>query len=114
MPYRLTSNHVQAVLTTLCGSYDIELADCKIRLLARALPGIAVCSILPDLGDGILRIVYDVAKPNAFQHTQQMVSDWWESFRQPVEFPDGSVEMLSLPSPIAGAGPVRVAVLEQD
>jgi len=111
MPYELTSKNVQAVLTTLCGSYDVDIEGCRIRLLTRWLPGDAVCSILPDLGDGILRIIYDTGKPNAFRHAQQMVREWWEGIREPVAFPDGSVEMLNLPSPIPGDGPVRIAVL---
>ena len=104
---------IQAVLTALCGSYDVELdaMEFKVRLLARMLPGGAVCSILPDLGDGVLRIVYDVSKPNAFMHTQAMIRQWWEHLRQPVAFPDGTVEMLSLPCPRAGDGPVRIRVL---
>lgn len=111
MPYQLTSQTVQAILTTLCGSYDVELEGCKVRLLARALDGDAVCSILPDIGDGVLRIVYDLAKPNAFKHTQQMVREWWATLKEPVAFPDGSVEMLNLPCPRPGEGPIRVAVL---
>jgi len=111
MPYALNSDDVQAVLTALCGSYDTQVGNCKIRLLARWLPAGAVCSILPDLGDGILRIVYDLSKPNAFRHAQAMVGEWWESLRQPVAFPDGTVEMLNLPSPRPDEGPVRISVL---
>ena len=112
MPFDLSAEDVQSLLTALCGSYDVNIGSGRVRLLARALPGGAVCSILPDIGDGILRLVYDVAKPNSFQHVQSMVRDWWESFREPVAFPDGSVEFLQLPCPRAGEGPVRIAILD--
>lgn len=113
MPYHLDLGAVQAIVSALCGSYDVELeaVGARVRILARALPGTAVCAILPDLGDGVLRIVYDLAKPNASRHTQFMIKEWWEALRQPVAFPDGSVEMLTLPCPRAGEGPVRVRVL---
>lgn len=114
MTYALSSSDVQSVLTTLCGSYDVEVGDLKVRLLARTLPGGAVCSILPDIGDGVLRVVYDLSKPNAFMHAQVMLQNWWESVRQPVTFPDGSVEMLSLPCPRASEGPIRVLVFPPD
>jgi hypothetical protein len=112
MPFDLTVEDVQSILTTLCGSYDVDLGFGRIRLLARALPGGAVCSILPDLGDGVLRLVYDIAKPNSFQHVQSMVRDWWGSFQEPVAFPDGSVELVQLPCPRAGEGPIRIAILD--
>lgn len=111
MPYALSSDDVQSIMTALCGDYDFDIGRNKVRLLARSLPGGAVCSILPDLGDHVLRIVYDLSKPNAFRHAQAMVGEWWESFRQPVAFPDGSVEMLNLPCPRPDEGPVKVAVL---
>jgi hypothetical protein len=112
MSFNLTVEDVQSILTTLCGSYDVDLGFGRIRLLARPLPGVAVCSILPDLGDGVLRLVYDIAKPNSFAHVQSMVREWWESFQEPVAFPDGSVELLRLPCPRAGEGPIRIAVLD--
>jgi hypothetical protein len=59
-----------------------------------------------------LSLVYDIAKPNSFQHVQSMVREWWSSFQEPVAFPDGSVELLQLPCPRAGEGPIRIAVLD--
>lgn len=110
-PFELSAESVQALLTTLCGEYDVDFGCGTVRLLGRSLPGNAVCSILPDIGDGVLRLVYDVSKPNVFQHMQEMVRAWWADFREPVAFPDGSVELLSLPCPRAGEGPVRLSVL---
>lgn len=112
MSYQLDLGAVQSVLSALCGSYDIEVKGARVRLLARWLPGSAVCSLLPDIGDGMLRVAYDLSKPNAVLHVQALIAEWWEGQRQAVLFPDGSVEMLALPCPPVGDGPVGIRVLE--
>lgn len=112
MPHTLSDAHLVELLTALCGSYDVDLAGGRMRLLSRTLPGGAVCAILPDAGDGVLRLVYDTSKPNAFQHAQAMVLEHWESFREPEVFPDGSVEMIARVCPPMPRGPVPVAVLK--
>lgn len=109
MPHVLTSAQIAELLDTLCGSYDVTLGCGELRLLARSLPGNAVCAILPDTGDGVFRVVYDTAKPNAFQHTQAMLRDWWESFAEPEVFPDGTVELVGRICPSPRSGPIRVA-----
>jgi hypothetical protein len=48
----------------------------------------------------VLRIVYDPNKPNALCHTSAMLAGWWESFAEPVAFPDGSVELVPQPCPL--------------
>lgn len=97
----LTSDRLGAILTALDSRFVAQFANGAIRLLGRSLPGEAVCAILPDQGDGVLRMVYDPNKPNAACHTGAMLREWWESYRVPVAFPDGSVELLpqSCPSP---------------
>lgn len=108
----LTYSQVGELLDALCGSYDVDLPCGRVRLLARFLPGKAVSAILPDLGDGLLRLVYDTSKPNAFQHTQAMIREWWQSFRDPEVFPDGTVELVERVVPEPRVGPVRILILE--
>jgi hypothetical protein len=43
----------------------VVLLDGAVRLLFRDLPDPAVCALLPDLGDGVLRIVVDTRRPDA-------------------------------------------------
>ena len=110
MSHALSSREIHALLSALCGNYDAELPGGRIKLLARSLGGKAVSAILPGIGDGVLRIAYDLNKPNAFAHAQAMIRDHWESYAEPVAFPDGTVEMLSRVCPEPEAGPVRVTV----
>jgi len=114
MAHVLSAEQVNEVLSTLCGSYDVILDCGEVRLLSRTLPGSAVCAILPDRGDGVFRLVYDTTKPNSFQHTQAMIRDWWESFREPEVFPDGTVELLERICPDPDPGPMRVTVLPRE
>lgn len=111
MPYTLNDRNIAELLSALCGSYEVVLACGKVRLLARRLPGNAVCVILPEAPDGILRLVYDTAKPDCFGQTQALVRDWWESFAEPEVFPDGTVEMLRRVCPEVPEGPVQIAVM---
>lgn len=79
MPHTLGRVEIQALLAALGGDYDINLPGGVVRLLARSLPGDAVCALLDDIGDGVTRIVYDLGKPLAVLHVQAMVREYWES-----------------------------------
>src|SRR5690242_16237538 len=96
----IRAEHLTDLLTALDSRFVAQFADGAIRVLGRDLPGPAVCAILPSLRDGVLRIVYDPNKPNALRHTRDMIQDWWESFAEPVAFPDGSVELVHPPCPL--------------
>lgn len=111
MSYTLSPLVVQEILRTFCGTYDVDLQGGRVRLLGRSLPGKAVCAILPDAGDGVLRLVYDANKPNAFAHAQAMVREWWLSDLEPIVFPDGSVELINRPCPELEPGPVCIAII---
>lgn len=111
MAQHLSAEQIGDLLDALCGSYDVSFPFGELRLLSRSLPGKAVAAVLPDVGDGVLRVVYDTSKPNAFGHTQAMIREWWESYREPVAFPDGTVELLNRVLPEPGVGPVRVALV---
>ncbi|MGR7025661.1 hypothetical protein [Geodermatophilus sp. URMC 62] len=54
---------------------DLELCDGEVLLLLRDLPGSAVCTLLPDLGDDVLRIVVDPTQPDAMAHVLLMLRD---------------------------------------
>lgn len=99
MPHNLTAHALQMALTALCGNYVVDVGDESVRLIADSLPGNAVCAILRPLGDGVTRIVYDLDKPHALAHTRAMLHEWWESYRVPVAFPDGTVEFVHQASP---------------
>lgn len=79
MTHVLTASHVAEAISVLCGTYDVVIGNRPIRLLGRWLPGTAVCAILPEIGDGIMRVVFDPEKPGAYRHTRRMLSDWWEA-----------------------------------
>lgn len=92
------------LLTTLDSRFVAEFANGAVLLLGRDLDG-AVCALVPDLGDGVLRIVYDPNQPNALLHVQTMMAQWWESYAEPVAFPDGTVELIRPPCPRPAPGP---------
>jgi hypothetical protein len=95
----LNPEDLTGLLTALDSRFVAQFAGGAIRVLGRDLsdtPG--VCAILPAQPDNVLRIVYDPNKPNALCHTRAMLEEWWESYAEPVVFPDGSVELLSPPS----------------
>jgi hypothetical protein len=102
----LAPEDLTELLAALDSRFIVQFAGGAIRVIGRSLPGDAVCAILPALPDDVLRIVYDPNKPNALCHTRAMLEEWWESYAEPVAFPDGSVEFLSLPCPQAGEGDV--------
>jgi hypothetical protein len=54
-------------------SPDTLVLSDGVWLLFRPLPYPAVCGILPDLGDGVLRIVADPSKLNALAHVLRIV-----------------------------------------
>ena len=101
--------HLAEVLTALDSRFVAQFAGGAIRVLSRSLPGPAVCAILPALPDNVLRIVFDANKPNALCHTRVMLKEWWESYAEPVAFPDGSVELVRPPCPEASDGDVELA-----
>jgi hypothetical protein len=102
----LAPEHLTELLAALDSRFVVQFAGGAIRVLGRSLPDNTVCAILPALPDGVLRIVYDPNKPNALCHTRAMLEEWWESYAEPVAFPDGSVELVSVPCPRAGEGDV--------
>ena len=71
---------------------ELMLCDGEVLLLFRDLSYPAVCAILPDLGDGVLRIVVDPSKPNALEHVRLMVN---EACDEPI--PLDELATLSLP-----------------
>lgn len=97
----LLPEHLSELLTALDSRFVAQFADGAIRVIGRELPDSAVCAILPPQPDKVLRIVYDPNKPNALRHTREMVEEWWESFAEPVAFPDGTVEFVRPPCPRA-------------
>lgn len=108
MRANLQPGHLAELLTALDSRFVVQFADGAIRVLGRSLPGEAVCAILPEQPDKVLRIVYDPNKPNALSHTAAMLQEWWESYTEPVAFPDGTVEFLALPCPRSGDGDVEL------
>lgn len=99
--------HLAELLAALDSRFVAQFAGGAIRVLGRDLSGTpAVCAILPPQPDNVLRIVYDPNKANALCHTQAMLREWWESFAEPVAFPDGSVDLVPAPCPRAGEADV--------
>lgn len=78
MPHNLTTDDITQTLAALCGTYALDVGQ-TVRAIGVSLPGKAVCAILPDIGDGITRIVLDLDKPHALAHTRAMIREWWES-----------------------------------
>ena len=109
MPHNLTHDDVAQTLAALCGNYTLDVGR-TVRTIGLSLPGKAVCAILPDLGDGITRIVYDLDKPHALAHTRAMLREWWASFREPVAYPDGTVELVRRVPPRTERGPVTLSI----
>ena len=109
----LDDRQVLALMTVFGGLYDILLPYGNVRLIGRELPGKAVCAILHDTGDGVFRLVYDPGKPDAFRHVQAMIRDWWESYREPEVFPDGTVDLVQRVCPALPVQrkPVRLEIL---
>lgn len=108
----LNPQHMTELLTTLDSRFVAQFAGGAIRLLGRDLSDTpAVCAILPARPDNVLRIVYDPNKPNAMHHTRAMLEEWWESFAEPVAFPDGTVEFVPAPCPRAGEGDVEFSTV---
>lgn len=105
----LAPEHLAEVLTALDSRFVAQFAGGAIRVLSRSLPGKAVCAILPEQPDNVLRIVFDANKPNALCHTRAMLEEWWESYAEPVAFPDGSVELVRPPCPRASDDDVELA-----
>lgn len=96
----LPPEHFAELLAALDSRFVALFAGGAIRLLGRDMGDTpAVCAILPAQPDNILRVVYDPNKANALSHTQAMLQEWWESFLEPVAFPDGSVELIRPPCP---------------
>ena len=115
MPHAtLGPGEVQEILRLFSGSYDLDLPPGHVRLLGRSLPGKAVCAILPDIGDGVLRVVYDANKPNAFAHVQAMVREWWESYQEPIVLPNGVVAVVPRICPLAERETVHLAVAPRE
>lgn len=104
----LAPEHMTDLLTALDSRFVVRFADGAIRVLGRSLPDETVCAILPSQPDNVLRVVYDPNKANAMCHVRTMLQEWWESFAEPVVFPDGTVELLRTPSPRAGEGNVEL------
>ena len=50
----------------------------KVRLIRRRLPDSVICTLLPDLPDGILRIIIDPTKPDALAHVLLVLRDYCE------------------------------------
>lgn len=107
----LAPEHMSDLLTALDSRFVAQFAGGAIRLLGRTLPDDAVCAILPAQPDNVLRVVYDPNKPNALCHTRAMLEQWWESFAEPVAFPDGSVELVPVPCPRPGDEDVELQAL---
>ena len=109
----ITGADLDELLSALCGLYLLEVAAGRIRIITRPLPGPAVSSILPCVGDGILRVVFDPEKPNAYAHTRQMLREWWQSFQVPEVGPDGEVALtpMALPQEHAERKPYPLAAL---
>lgn len=96
----LHAEHLAELLTALDSRFVAQFAGGAIRVLGRDLSNTpAVCAILPAQPDNVLRVVYDPNKANALSHTRAMLQEWWESFAEPVAFPDGSVELVHPPCP---------------
>lgn len=108
MRANLHPEHLAELLAALDSRFVVQFAGGDIRVLGRTLPEPAVCAILPAQPDNVLRIVYDPNKPNALSHTATMLQEWWESYAEPVAFPDGSVEFVRPPCPLAGEGDVNL------
>jgi hypothetical protein len=106
----LTPEHLTDLLIALDSRFVVEFAGGAIRVIGRNLPNQAVCAILPPQPDGVLRLVYDPNKPNALEHTRTMLAEWWESFAEPVAFPDGTVELVRSPCPRAADDNVELQV----
>jgi hypothetical protein len=53
----------------------LVMCDGEVWLLFRQLPDLAVCMVLPDPGDGVLRIVVDPSKPDAMAHVLHMLAE---------------------------------------
>lgn len=101
----LTPEHMAVLLAALDSRFVIHFADGAIRVVGRDLSDTpAVCAILPAQPDNVLRIVYDPNKPDCLHHVRAMLEEWWESFAEPVAFPDQSVELVRPPCPRAGGG----------
>ncbi len=60
--------HVRSMLTDLGHP---ELAP-RLRLLTSSYPDPLVCTVLPPLGDGLLRVGVDPTKPAAMTHLRAM------------------------------------------
>lgn len=98
----LHPEHLAELLAALDSRFVVQFANGAVRVLGRDLGDTpAVCAILPAQPDNILRMVYDPNKPNALCHMRAMIEEWWESFAEPVAFPDGSVELVQAPCPRA-------------
>lgn len=108
MPHNLTHDDLEHAFAALTGEYTIDVGP--IRLIGASLPGKVVCAILPPLGDGIVRVVHDLDKPNAVAHTRAMLKDWWESYSVPVAFPDGTVELVRQACPREASGQVALSI----
>jgi len=68
-----SSTPVEHLLAVVAGAGYAGMVDGKVRLIKRCLPASAVCAVLPALGDGVLRIVYDADKPNVAAHLERML-----------------------------------------
>ena len=100
----LRSEDLSELLVALDSRFVVQFANGAIRVLGRDLGGAAVCAMLPSQPDGVLRLVYDPNQPNALSHLRAMLEGWWESYAEPVVFPDGSVELVRPPCPRPGDG----------
>lgn len=87
------------LLIVLCGTYLVDVVPGKLRLIATHLPGPAVCSVLPCLPDGLVRVVVDPEKPNAYAHTRAMVRQWFESYLAAEITPAGTVNIVRQRAP---------------
>lgn len=105
----MTQEDIERTLVALCGRYTLNVSE-SVRIIGASLPGNAVCAILPPLGDGVMRLVYDEHKPHALAHSSAMLQEWWESYAEPVAFPDGSVELIPRPIPPLPRGPVDLSM----
>src|SRR3712207_971911 len=96
-----------SLITTLDSNFVALFADGAKRLLGRKLPGDAACAILPNARVGVLRLVYDPNKTDVMLLLRVMLQNLYESYAEPVVFPDGSIELVNRPFPTTPEKPVE-------
>lgn len=91
---KLDQSSLDELAAALSGSYSTTLCGGQVRILCRPLPGRAVCAA--QRANGVLYVVVDLAKPDAFREARQMLSEWRAEFLEPYVTSEGCVELIPM------------------